>query len=147
MRPTGGGIRKDPTFSIAYYNNPDTYKKGEMELDFDLNQGVVGSTYQTGTESIAISKNQISGWEDGWNTSETQDKVTNHLNTIVGTPIYKPSQNEEDSKPAAVLIIDSEDSLDSFIDNTTGQSLDEAFKDSELSDELWTHATNIGIIL
>ena len=146
MRPTNRGLLSDKEFEIAYYNSEEDYDEEEFELTFKENQGVVGSTYATGTESIAVSQDQLSGWEDGWETTATQDRVTSHLETIIGIPVYRPSDDEREDDPTAVLIVDSENSLAEFIENP-GEPLDDEFKNSELADELTTHASNVGILL
>ena len=133
-------------FNIAYYHSENDYVDGELKLKFSENQGVVGHTYASGTESIAVSRSQISGWPDGWSTTGTQDAVTNHLETIIGIPVYRPSDDNEEADPVAVLIIDSEDPFDSIIQRN-GRSIDEALKHSEIGDKLRTHASNIGILL
>jgi hypothetical protein len=146
MRPTNRGILSDKEFEIVYYNSGEDYDVEELKLTFKENQGVVGSTYTSGTESIAISQDQLSGWEDGWETSVTQDRVTNHLETIIGIPIYRPSDDQQEDNPTAVLIIDSEQPLKEIIGDPGGP-LDNAFKNTELADELTNHASNIGILL
>lgn len=132
-------------FTIAYYNSEEDYRKGELDLTFEMNEGVVGSTYDTGTESLAIGKSQTDGWDDGWRTTPKQDRLTDHLETIIGVPIYRPSDDQEDN-PVAVLIIDSEDPITEFIDSS-GRSVEKEFKNSELDNTLNSHASKIGILL
>lgn len=148
MRPSSDGFRDDPTLSIAYYNDRSDYDPGEFELEFEIGQGCVGQAYETGDQTFAISPNHVRSWDDSWETTERQDRVTEHLNTIIGTPVYRPEDEEREDDPVAVLISDSEQHIDRFIHLGPNQEVaDVDFEDTEIGERAVDHARNMGILL
>lgn len=147
MRPSSDGFRDDPTLNIAYYNDESDYDSEEFRLEFGIGQGCVGQAYETGNQTFAISPDHVRSWDDAWNTTPRQDRVTEQLNTIIGTPIYRPD-DEQQEDPVAVLILDSEQHLDEFIALDSDQELaDVDFKETEIGRRAIEHARNVGILL
>jgi len=147
MRPASSGWSDDPTFTVTFYTEESEYRGDELELEFEIGQGCVGNAYQDNDQKVAISADHVDTWSPGWNTTSTQDRATEHLNTIIGTPIYRPTDEEKDS-PVAILIVDSEDHFREFVDLNEGQDLsDIEFKQTEVAKISATHASNCGILL
>lgn len=150
MRPMGEGILSDPVLKIAYYTDESEYDDEEFELEFEEGQGAVGAAYESGDQMFCISPEHVRTWDDSWETTVRQDRVTEHLNTIIATPIFRPSEDgdEDDRKPKAVLILDSEEDLSEILGLGSHQELqDVRFKETELSDEALDYARNMGILL
>lgn len=124
MRPTSDGFFSTPTYSIAFFHEESDYDPDEFDLEFKIGEGCVGNVHSNRTQQIAISNEYVENWDDSWNTTRVQDEVAGHLETIIGTPIYRPGTVErlaeptgdERPEPIAVLIIDSEQKFEKFID-------------------------------
>lgn len=147
MRPTTNGWFDDPTFSISFTHRDDQYYDEELDLKFDLGQGCVGNVYGENEQKFSLSPDHVEAWDEGWNTTERHDRVTRHLNTIIGTPVYRPADTEQED-PVAVLIIDSEYHFDDFVNLGRDETLaDIEFKDTAVARQSVEHARNIGILL
>lgn len=92
----------------------------------------------------------VEAWDDGWETTKRQDRVTAHLNTVIATPIFHAQQNESegDEDPVAVLILDSSAGLDEILGVEAREKLQQVdFKETKIASRAVEHARNIGIIL
>lgn len=147
MRPTSDGWFDEPSFKISYTHTEDEYEPEELEFEFEAGQGCVGNVYEEAEQKVAISPDHVEAWDAGWNTTERHDRVTAHLNTIIGTPIYRPDDIDR-SDPIAVLIIDSKQHFDAFVDSDTRLSLAEIeFKETAVAKQAVEHARDLGILL
>ena len=147
MRPTSDSWFDDPSFKIAYTHTEDEYEVEELELEFKSGQGCVGNVYEEKEQKVSISPGHVEAWDSGWNTTERHDRVTSHLNTIIGTPIYRPTDTNQ-SDPIAVLIVDSEQHFDNFVNLDGEKSLTEIrFKETNVADRAVEHARDLGILL
>lgn len=158
MRPSGGGLFSQPTYSIAYFHDESDYDPHEFDLEFAIGEGCVGNVHANRAQQIAISNEYVENWDDSWNTTRIQDEVAGHLETIIGTPIYRPgtverlanSSSNEWPEPIAVLIIDSENKIEEFIDmgkHGVNDIEDLDFKDTGVATRAVEHARNAGILL
>lgn len=148
MRPTSesSGILSDPKYEIKYYNQKDQYDPEEFDLGFVPGQGCVGHVHESKDQKFALSADLISGWEDGWSTTRRQDRVTEDLETVVGTPIFDPDSDAENLK--GTLMIDSEQSIRELVGVADGQDISEvSFEETEIAQRATTHASAIGILL
>lgn len=146
MRLSSDGLIDDQKYRIAFYANEQEYDGEEFQLEFDIGQGCVGRVHQSGDQEFAISPRHEHGWEDGWGTSDRQDRVTEDLDTIIGTPVFNPDTERE--TPAAVLIIDSEHPMEDFVSLGDSETLaDVEFKDTEFAERATDHASDVGILL
>lgn len=147
MRPSRSGFRDDPTLSIAYYHEEAEYDPEEFQLEFEVGQGCVGRAYETGDQKFAISPEHVRSWDDAWSTTKRQNRVTAELNTIIGTPIYRPDSDGR-GEPVAILIVDSEDHIDEFVRLDENQELAGVDpKDTIVGERALEHARNAGILL
>lgn len=147
MRPTSDGFLDDPTYSIAYWNDSSDYSGAEFELEFDIGQGCVGKTHEDQQQTFCISPSYMKSWDGSWETTNVQEEVAGHLNTIIGTPIYRPSDDKQ-TKPVAVLIIDSENEFGEFVNLDPDETLDNIeFKQTRVAERAVDHARNAGILL
>lgn len=147
MRPTTDGLLDGPTFSISFTRSDEQYHDEELDLEFEAGQGCVGNVYEENEQKVALSPTHAEAWGGGWNTTERQDKVTGHLNTVIGTPVYRPSDAEQ-RNPVAVLIIDSESRFDNLVNLSHDETLaDIGFKETTVAQQSVEHARNIGILL
>ncbi|WP_135824936.1 hypothetical protein [Halorussus ruber] len=147
MRPTSDGWFEDPSFKIAYTHTEDEYEDEELTLEFESGQGCVGNVYREAEQKVAISPDHVEAWDSGWNTTEQHDRVTSHLNTIIGTPIYRPTDTDQ-SEPIAVLIVDSEQHFEDFVNLDEETSLSKIeFKETAVAERAVEHARDLGILL
>lgn len=147
MRPTTDGWFDDPTFGISFAHSDGQYRDEEFVLEFELGQGCVGNVYEENEQKFSLSPSHVEAWDEGWTTTERHDRVTRHLNTIIGTPVYQPTDTEQEN-PVAVLIIDSECHFDDFVTLRHDETLaDIEFKDTAVAQQSIEHARNIGILL
>lgn len=148
MRSTsdGFGILSDPEYGITYYKQEDQYDPEEFDLDFSPGQGCVGHVHESKDQEFALSGDLVSGWEDGWKTTKRQDRVTEDLETIIGTPIFGPDSEAEELKGA--LMIDSEKSIRELLDVPEDRNISEvSFEETNIAQRAATHASTIGILL
>lgn len=146
MRRSSEGFRDDQTYKIAFYADEQEYDNEEFQLEFDTGQGCVGQVHESGDQEFAISPPHEHAWEDGWGTSDRQDRVTDDLNTIIGTPVFDPDTERE--IPAAVLMIDSEYPMEEFVPLGDDETLaDIEFKDTAVAERATDHASDVGILL
>lgn len=148
MQPTpeSSGIYSEPKYAIAYYSEKDQYDPEEFDLEFDLSQGCVGHVYESKDQEFALSGDLVSGWEDGWSTTKRQDRVTENLETIVGTPIFDPDSEAE--KVSGALMIDSEQSIRELLGVPEDRDISEvSLEETEIAQRATTHASAIGILL
>lgn len=147
MRPTSDGFFDSPTYSIAYWHDDNDYSSAEFDLEFEIGQGCVGQSHENGQQMFAISPEHRDSWDESWNTTNVQEEIAGHLNTIIGTPVYRPS-DEEQEEPVAVLIIDSEQDFERFVNLDPGETLaDIEFKETPVAKRAVDHARNVGILL
>lgn len=147
MRPSTDGLLDDPTFSISFTHSDTQYHDEELDLEFEVGQGCVGNVYEENEQKVSLSPSHVEAWSGGWNTTERQDRVTSHLNTIIGTPIYRSNDTEQQS-PVAVLIIDSEYHFDDFVNLRRDETLaDVGLKETAVTQKSVEHAQNMGILL
>lgn len=147
MRPTSDGLFDDPTYSIAYWHDDRDYTAAEFDLEFEIGQGCVGQTHEKGQQMFAISPDHADSWDESWNTTNVQDEVAGHLDTIIGTPIYRPSDTEQND-PVAVLIVDSEQDFEEFVALDADETLaDITFKQTAVAERAIDHARNVGVLL
>lgn len=147
MRPTSDGWFGDPSLKIAYTHTEDEYTPEELKLEFEPGQGCVGNVYAEKEQKVSVSPDYVEAWDSGWNTTDRHDRVTSHLNTIIGTPIYRPTDTDQ-TDPIAVLIIDSKRHFDDFVGLENGTSLSEIeFKEAAVASRAVEHARDLGILL
>lgn len=147
MRPTSSIPIGSRALSIAFTHDEDQYRDGELDLEFDSGQGCVGKTFSTGQQNIAI-WTDVEGWSDGYGTTDVQNRVTSHLSVVVGTPVYRPGDDAVEDDPVAVLIVDSEDSVEDLFGLDESQELENVdLKQSELATLLTNYSRNVGILL
>lgn len=147
MRPSKDRFFDDPTYEISFWHDRNDYACGEFGLEFEIGEGCVGKTHDREEQTFAISPDHVRSWGDAWETTSIHDQVAGHLNTIIGTPIYRPN-DEERTTPVAVLIIDSQNDFSEFVDLGPGETLEDIdFKETEVSERSTEHARNTGILL
>jgi hypothetical protein len=148
MRPSSDGFFDDQSYSIAFYADEEAYDDEEFNLEFEPGQACVGHVHESGDQEFAISTPHARGWDDGWNTTSRQDRVTSDLNTVIGTPIFEQSREADRDTPAAVLIIDSEDEISEIVSVGEDESItDIEFENTRVADRAASHASDIGILL
>jgi hypothetical protein len=148
MQPTpeSSGICSEPKYAIAYYSEENQYDPEEFDLGFDRGRGCVGHVYNSKDQKFALSGELVSSWEDGWSTTKRQDRVTEHLDTVVGTPIFDPDSDAE--KVSGALMIDSEQSIRELLGVSEDRDISEvSFEETEIAQRATTHASAIGILL
>jgi hypothetical protein len=152
MKLSSSSLGGDQTLSIAYTTERDTYQgegqEGELGIEFEIGHGVCGSVVENNRPMVATSTSDAKTWRDPWATTETQDRLTNHLCTIIGVPIY--GQNDSDQNdPIGVLVVDSESPPEAVFREATDQTTwsDFRFKDTAILSNMGSHARNIGILL
>lgn len=137
----------DESLRVAYVADEADYRSGELDLAFDVGQGCCGRVVAENDQFVSVSPSHTAGWDSAWGTTPLQDRATRHLNVIVGTPIYRPSDDRKEH-PVGVFVVDSEDDLRDLFDVDEGTALpDVDFKDTALAREAIQHAKNIGILL
>ncbi|ERH13215.1 MAG: hypothetical protein J07HB67_02252 [halophilic archaeon J07HB67] len=148
MQPTpkSSGLLSEPEYEITYYKERDQYDPEEFEFEFGPGEGCVGHVHESEDQEFALSPDLVSGWEDGWSTTKQQDRVTEELETVVGTPIFDPDSEAEKLKGA--LMIDSEQSIKELVGVPEGQDISEvSFEETDIAQRAATHASSIGIVL
>lgn len=142
--------------SIKYVANKNDYRVPEPTLNFKKGQGCAGSAFESGDQSFAISKDDIDGWDDDWDLTETQNDATSHLETIICTPIYHPKdrgnpglvEEEETTDPVGILTVDSENDIRKVLGIDEDTSLDnDVLKQTAAADRLTDRANSIGVLL
>ncbi|MEZ3116800.1 hypothetical protein RYH80_12855 [Halobaculum sp. MBLA0147] len=146
MRLSSDGLRDSPSYKVAFYAREADYADEEFELEFDIGQGCVGKVHEARDQKFAISPHHHEAWGEGWSTSDRHDRVTEDLNTIIGTPVFDPEKSGKE--PIAVLIIDSEDPIEDFVSLGEDQTLEDvSFKGTDVADRATDHASDVGILL
>ena len=147
MRPQSDGFFDDAELIVSFTNEDSDYRDGELELRFDCGQGCAGATYESGQQMFAVRHEATGEWPDAFRTTEVQDAVTEHLEVIVATPIYRP-QDEIDDDPAGVLVVDTESTIDDLLDISDSEDIEDLdLKTVKMSEELTDISENIGILL
>lgn len=100
---------------MEYVADEEDYREGELDLEFDVGQGCCGRAIEESDQVVSISPSYTHAWDSVWKTTDHQDRVTRHLNVIIGTPIYRPD-DENKEEPIGVFIIDSENDLRDLFD-------------------------------
>lgn len=147
MLEKSGGIFGSDYLSIDYVSDEGLYDDEEIDLPWDIGQGCCGGVIHQNQQLVAVSPGYTDTWDAAWGTTDRQNRVTGHLNTIIGTPIYRPS-DEEKRHPIGVFVIDSEESVAEVFDVDPDTDIAEIdFRDTELANEAIRHAKNIGVLL
>lgn len=137
----------DDFIRVEYVADEDDYDQEELDLEFEIGQGCCGRVLDENDQFISVSPAHTHAWDSSWGTTEQQDRVTHHLNIIIGTPIYRPSDENKD-RPIGVFIVDSENDLrELFKLDTNVELADVNFKQTDLAREAIRHARNVGILL
>jgi len=98
-------VETDTFLQIAYCTAE--YEEIELNREWDLGQGWCGKAYQENVQYEARQSASDAGWSQPWQTTPEQDKATEHIRSVLSTPIYDPSDENEDD-PIGVLNIESE---------------------------------------
>lgn len=93
---------------IAY--STDDYQPIELNREWSLDQGWCGKAYAENVQYEAKQSASDGGWSQPWGTTPEQDKATEHLRSVLSTPVYKPSDEAEEN-PIAILNLESESSI------------------------------------
>lgn len=146
MRPQSDGFLDDPELVVSFTSEEDDYRDGELDLQFECGQGCAGVVYESGEQMFAVRHEATGEWPDAFRTTGKQDAVTEHLEVIVGTPIYRPQ--DEIGDPAGVLIVDTESPIENLLDSDDSTVIeDPKLKTTEVAEELTDISENIGILL
>lgn len=133
--------------SIDYQSEKSSYNETELEVEYEIGQGCPGRAIEKNAPQVQVSPDHEKSWDSGWGLTDHQDEVTEHLNIMIGAPIYRPS-DEEKTNPIGVFVIDSEADIRELIDLDDSQSLQDVdFIETKLAQEAIRHGRNIGILL
>lgn len=147
MRPASDSLLGDDHLTISFVTDPDEYRSDELQLQFSPGQGCVGTVYRRGRQHLAVREKQ-GEWPDGFETTPRQDNATSHLHVIVGTPIYRPTDDPTEATPVAVLIADSESRVVDVFDLDKDESTaDVSLKQTAVCERLADYSDKIGILL
>lgn len=139
--------RDNRILSVDHVSDEADYTESELELEYEVGQGCPGRVIDRNKPFVAISPKHETSWDSGWGTTDFQDETTEHLNVMIGAPIYRPS-DEEKTKPIGVFLVDSEDNLPAILNLEDEESLDEIEKlDTGIVRTAIDHARKVGILL
>lgn len=103
------GYNKQTFLQIDYRTS--TYPEIELNREWGVGQGCVGKSYSGNKQMTASRHTDNRDWKPSWETTPEQDQATERVNSVFCTPIYRPS-DEEQEKPVAILCLDSPEPLD-----------------------------------
>lgn len=90
---------------IAYHTSD--YEEIELNREWNFGQGWCGKAYEQNVQYEAKRSVSDGGWSQPWETTPEQDKATEHLRSVLSTPVYKPTDDQEEN-PIAILNLESE---------------------------------------
>lgn len=147
MRPTAGGVVGDDRLEISFTADRDEYRPDELELEFKPGQGCAGAVYRQGKQQIAV-RERRGEWPDGFETTPRQDNATDHLQVIIGTPVYRPNDDPAEANPAAVFVIDSESEVTDVLDIPEERATSEIeIKNTRVCNLATEYSEKVGILL
>lgn len=147
MRPKSKHLVGDDRLTVSFVTDTDEYRSDELQLRFSPGQGCAGTVYRQGKQHLAV-REKRGEWSDGFETTPRQDNATSHLRVIVGTPIYRPSDDPTEATPVAVLIADSESPVEDVFDLDEDESIaDVSLKQTQVCELLTDYSDRIGILL